>query len=391
MDWAMDPQLPHRFRQWKRLVINELRLQMAEDPKKTKAYACTYVIVCAGEQGEQIIKDAGLLDEAEDYQKILQCLEDSVNPTSNFLEDSLNYFILKQGDMSVRQFLQEAERLIERMIPNYDLKKTMTHPEVKSLLLRNLLIVGLKHKGVLKECHRLKPDECTDQKILQLAYQAEIRDAANQRMAQSLASSQSSALQEMTQSGEQSSVNRIQSQRSTTKGHSTRKRSCRWCGGAQLCKRTECPANGHECSYCGKMGHFSRVCLQKKTTAQAEQRKLHNVDLAETEDLEQCDPPVSVFSFKQLSDNEHGDADHIKPLWLMVPNSTQVHKTLVEIDTGAACNVMPSYMYRNIFGGTTPEKSNARIRACGDTPVMVLGKCTVLILTADGETKPASL
>ena len=75
--------------------------------------------------------------------------------------------------MPVRQLLQEAERLIERMIHNYDLKKTVTHAEVKSLLLWNLLIVDLKHKGALKECHRLKPEECTDQKILQLAYPAE--------------------------------------------------------------------------------------------------------------------------------------------------------------------------------------------------------------------------
>ena len=60
----------------------------------------------------------------------------------------------------------------------------------------------------------------------------------------------------------------------------------------------------------------------------------------------------------------------------MILNSAHaVHKMLVEIDTGAACKVMPSYMmlmYGNIFGGTTPEKSNARIRANGDTPVMVV-------------------
>jgi hypothetical protein len=318
-------------------------------------------------------------------QNILQCLEDSVNPASNFLEDSSNYFILKQGDMSVRQFLQEAEHLIEHMIPNYNLKKTMTHAEVKSLLLRNLLIVGLKHKGVLKECHRLRPEECTDQKILQLAYQAEIRDAANQRMAQSLACSQSSALQEMTQSSEQSSVNRIQSQRRTTKEQGTqptRKKSCRWCGGAQLCKRTECPASGQQCSHCGKIGHFSRACLLRKTAAPSEQRKLHNVDITETDDQEQqCVPPVHVISFNQLCDTSQGKADHIKPLWLVTPNSTHVHKTLAEIDTGAACNVMPSYMYRS----NTPKKQckNMGLRR-------YTSRGPRLILTASGETRPAS-
>jgi hypothetical protein len=105
------------------------------------------------------------------------------------------------------------------------------------------------------------------------------RNAANQRMAQSLASSQSSALQEMSQSSEQSFVNRIQSQRSTGKEQPTRNKSGRWCGGTQLSKREECPASGHEC---GRMGHFSPACLQRKTTAPTNERKLHNVDLAET-------------------------------------------------------------------------------------------------------------
>jgi hypothetical protein len=61
MDWSVDPELPLRLRKWKRQVISEIKLLMAEE--KTVAFACTYVKVCSGEQGEQIIKDAGLSGE----------------------------------------------------------------------------------------------------------------------------------------------------------------------------------------------------------------------------------------------------------------------------------------------------------------------------------------
>ncbi|ELT87382.1 hypothetical protein CAPTEDRAFT_207587 [Capitella teleta] len=35
---------------------------MAEDSDKTELWACTYVVVCSGEQGEDILQQAGMLD-----------------------------------------------------------------------------------------------------------------------------------------------------------------------------------------------------------------------------------------------------------------------------------------------------------------------------------------
>jgi hypothetical protein len=58
---------------------------------------------------------------------------------------------------------------------------------------------------------------------------------------------------------------------------------------------------------------------------------------------------------------------------------------MVEIDTGAACNVMPSYLYKSIFGDHAPQKSNAKIRAYGNTPVSIIAQ----ILLPDGTKKIA--
>ena len=101
LDWSMDAELPQRYKVWKRQVTSELRLQMAKDTNKQQLWACTYIIVCAGEQGENVIQQAKLLEEKEDYTKILDVLDEFVSPSTYFIEDSVNYFYLKQGEMSV--------------------------------------------------------------------------------------------------------------------------------------------------------------------------------------------------------------------------------------------------------------------------------------------------
>ncbi|ELT87425.1 hypothetical protein CAPTEDRAFT_204222 [Capitella teleta] len=67
MDWTMDADIPHRFKQWKRQVRNEVRLLMTGDSSKGVGYACTIVLVSAGEQGEDIIDQAGLFGERSDH------------------------------------------------------------------------------------------------------------------------------------------------------------------------------------------------------------------------------------------------------------------------------------------------------------------------------------
>ena len=184
MDWSMDAELPQRLKVWKRQVTSELRLQMAADPKKQQQWACTYVIVCAGEQGENVIQQAKLLEETEDHTKILGALDEFVSPSTHFVEDSFNYFYLKQGEMSVSHYQAAAEQLIEK-IQRLENEK---HTDVKQLLLRNLLLVGLRYKDVLKQCQTMKSDACTAEHLLNLARQAEYRDTTALRLTKTVAS-----------------------------------------------------------------------------------------------------------------------------------------------------------------------------------------------------------
>ena len=354
---------------------------MAADPKKQQLWACTYVIVCAGEQGENVIQQAKLLEETEDDTKILGALDEFVSPSTHFVEDSFNYFYLKQGEMSVSHYQAAAEQLIERMIPQYNALKTMKHTDVKQLLLRNLLLVGLRHKDVLKQCQTMKSDACTAEHLLNLARQAEYRDTTATKTVTSNAHAHT------LQDNSESSLHQINQRRQKTNqlNGSLNSRRCRWCGGSRLCRRSECPARDSYCNKCQIMGHFKKVCRQDNARRINKRQPVHKLeDDDDEEDEEEEDEVTSVYSFNTLYNLKAMESEHIRPLWISTTATSQVHKVNVEVDTGADCNVIPVYLFSKIFGSKQPESSDARIQAYGGMPVTIVGKCTVIIHKSDG-------
>ena len=258
IEWSMDAELPQRYKVWKRQVTSELRLQMAEDPNKQKLWACTYIIVCAGEQGEDVIQQAKLLEE-KDYTKILDVLDEFVSPSTYFVEDRVNYFYLKQAEMSVSHYQAAAEQLIDRMIPQYNASKTMKHTDVKQLLLRNLLLVVLRYKDILKQCQTMKSDACTAEHLLNLARQAKYRDTTALRLTKTVTSNAHTL-----QDNSESSLHQINQRRQKIdqQNGSAISQRCRWCGKSRLCRRSECPARDIYCNKCHIKGHFEKVCRQ---------------------------------------------------------------------------------------------------------------------------------
>ena len=381
MDWSMDAELPQRFKVWKRQVTSELRLQMAADPNKQQLWACTYVIVCAGEQGENVIQQAKLLEETEDHTKILGALEEFVSPSTHFVEDSFNYFYLKQGEMSVSHYQAATEQLIERMIPQYNASKTMKHTDVKQLLLRNLLLVGLRHKDVLKQCQTMKSDACTAEHLLNLARQAEYRDTTALRLTKTVASNAHTL-----QDNSESSLHQINQRRQKIDQQigSSNSRRCRWCGRSRLCRRSECPARDRYCNKCHIKGHFEEVCRQDSTRRINKQQPVHKLEDDDDEYKEEEDEVTSVYSFNTLYNLKAMESEHIRPLWISTTATSQVHKVNVKVDTGADCNVMPVYLFSKIFGSKQPEPSDVRIQAYGGMPVTIVGKCTVIIHKSNG-------
>ncbi|ELT99914.1 hypothetical protein CAPTEDRAFT_197267 [Capitella teleta] len=115
MDWTMDADLPHRFKQWKRQVRNEIRLLMAGDSSTGEVYACTMVLVCAGEQGEDIIDQAGL----------------SGLKHGDVLKD---YQMLKEKDCTAEHIIQLALRAEYRETANTRMSKTVNSSSASTAL-----------------------------------------------------------------------------------------------------------------------------------------------------------------------------------------------------------------------------------------------------------------
>ncbi|ELU13902.1 hypothetical protein CAPTEDRAFT_202546 [Capitella teleta] len=103
MDWAVDARLPQRYKEWRREVRNELRLSMAEDSDKTELWACTYVVVCSGEQGEDILQQAGMLGETNDHKKIFKAFD-------NFVDMLRECQRLKNSDCTSAKILELARQ-----------------------------------------------------------------------------------------------------------------------------------------------------------------------------------------------------------------------------------------------------------------------------------------
>ena len=212
-----------------------------------------------------------MLGEKNDFSIILKALEEYVTPTSRYIEDCVEYFYMKQGDSSISQFQSKAEQLIERMIPKYQASKSMTHEEVKQLLLRNLLLVAVRHRDVLKEFQKMTNENCTAEKILEFARNAESRENSALRLAKTVGANTRTlphALQEFSETP----VNQIASKSgdATATAQLNPMRLCRWCGGPKLCRRNECPAKDRICAKCQLKGHFAKVC--RKSNQQKDRR-----------------------------------------------------------------------------------------------------------------------
>ena len=272
------------------------------------------------------------------------------------------------------------------MIPQCNASKTMKHTDVKQLLLRNLLLVGLRHKDVLKQCQTMKNDACTAEHILNLARQAEYRDTTALRLPKTVTTN---AHAHTLQDNSESLLHQINQRRYKQNGlTNSRRQQCRWCGGSRFCRRLECLARDRYCNKCHIKGHFEKVCRQDNTRRINKRQPVHKLgkDYDEEDEEEEGneDDVTSVYSFKILYNLNAMESEHIRPLWISTTATSQVHKVNVEVDIGADCNIMPVYLFSKIFGSKQPESSAARIQAYGGMPVTIVGKCTVIIHKSDG-------
>ena len=91
---------------------------------------------------------------------------------------------------------------------------------------------------------------------------------------------------------------------------------------------------------------------------------------------------IQSFQVKSIHDNCN---KHTKPLWLSAANGGIVHQIECEIDSGAGCNVMPLYLLKSLFGDKELMHTSVQIFGYGESPVAILGACTIAIHTGNSQ------
>ena len=129
--------------------------------------------------------------------------------------------------------------------------------------------------------------------------------------------------------------------------------------------REECRAINQECYYCGRLGHFSKVCRQSPDN-QSSKVVFNHIDTEEQSPdytLSEYTTPyfltnnqakASIKCLKTTAKVHHmhnRDTEHIRPLWVAQSQGSQVSQTVKLTQEQAATSYQPTelsnYLIRN--------------------------------------------
>ena len=156
---------------------------------------------------------------------------------------------------------------------------------------------------------------------------------------------------------------------------------CRWCGGARH-PRKDCPATkpGNFCTNCYMMeNHLAKVCRSPKDKFKAEFERSHKKPtrrpppkrgsdvhqfIADTCLSDDDDDDYVVHSFSVFAHHHHSDSPKDDKYFTWLPVSVSPNrsvKVLMQVDSAATCNTLPSSIYSKISDAAPLKPSRAKI------------------------------
>ena len=156
---------------------------------------------------------------------------------------------------------------------------------------------------------------------------------------------------------------------------------CRWCGGARH-PRKDCPATkpGTFCTNCYMMeNHLAKVCRSSKDKFKAEFERSHKKSnrrpppkrgsdvhqfTADTCLSDDDDDDYVVHSFSVFAHHHHSDSPKDDKYFTWLPVSISPNrsvKVLMQVDSAATCNTLPSSIYSKISDAAPLKPSRAKI------------------------------
>ena len=175
-------------------------------------------------------------------------------------------------------------------------------------------------------------------------------------------------LKAMGSSAEEGDLHAVWQQKKQTKAHLSKasgeqkktpeksKAECSYCGLKHAKGRDKCPANGKQCSKCGKMNHYARKCRSK------DKKTVHYTHESSEEEL---------LTLTLTQDQVQAVGGYQKQIFAVMNVGRQ--KVKFQLDTGATCNVIR----KDVPPGTDIEPTVQLLSMFNKTKLKAQGRCTI--------------
>ena len=254
MDWSTPGDVHKRFKIFKQKceLIFDGPLDGTDAAKKVK-----HLLLWVGDKGLEIYNTATWAADGDKdkVEPVLTKLENYTKPQSNQILSRYQLRCLKQGDMSLEEFVTKARLLVD----------DSGYPAAsKDITLRDTLVFGLKSDKVRRDAIA-KGNDLTFQQVYELAKVDESTRAQMKAITQTDDTTELHAVRSKKKSTffkKPQATEQKPDVKAEKKPFKFKFKGCFRCGGKHD-KSIDCPAKQAKCKYCGKQGHYIKMCLKR--------------------------------------------------------------------------------------------------------------------------------
>ena len=266
MDWTSPGDLHKRFKLFKQKcnLIFDGPLEDTDEAKKVKL-----LLLWIGDKGLEIYNAASWDNAAhkDQLKPVFTKLEEYTKPQSNQILARFQLRSLKQGNMTLEEFVTKARLLIDdggyaEATKDETLRDTLVFGLASDKVRKDAIALG--NDLTLKQVYDLAKVEESTRTQMDIISPTGREDNSSIHAVRSKKSSHTKTFPAQNQQTRQkqrpiqySSANHQQTQQSKFRG-------CMRCGGKHA-KTDACPAKNAQCNFCRKIGHFMKVCLKRNS------------------------------------------------------------------------------------------------------------------------------